>query len=233
MSMEIRPAAADRAPVEPDWQLATCSEDVATHLAQALGLHPVAARVLAARGITDLKQADAFLNPCLDHLGDPFAMHGMDRAVERILAAAARGEKVLVYGDYDVDGLGAAATVMQALQRLGLDVPVYIPHRIHEGYGLHTPPLEQAAEEGVALVITVDTGISAADQARRAAELGLDLIITDHHDLAAELPPALAVLHPRHPEGRYPFPYLSGAGVAWRLVSIPGLPAGGPARSGG
>ncbi|REJ36873.1 MAG: single-stranded-DNA-specific exonuclease RecJ [Bacillota bacterium] len=204
-------------PASP-WRLVPVGRGVAEHLAGALDLHPVAARVLAARGITEPDQAGAFLNPRLDQLGDPFAMYGMDRAVERILAAAARREKVLVYGDYDVDGLCAAAILVQALERLGIDAGVYIPHRVREGYGLHAGPLEEAARQGVSLVITVDTGISAAAEARRAAQLGLDLIITDHHELPPELPPALAVLHPRHPAGRYPFPYLSGAGVAWRLV---------------
>ncbi len=205
-------------------------------------LEPLAARVLAARGLTDPRASAEFLQPSLKHLHDPSLMSGMDRAAERILGAARRGEPIAIYGDYDVDGVSATAILYHTLRAIApaADIRTYVPHRMDEGYGLHTEALRQLAAEGAKLIVSVDCGITAVEAARSAAGLGLDLVITDHHnppEPGDALPDAYALVHPRLP-GRgpqpqssavggpsaYPFGDLCGAGVAfklaWRLCTL-------------
>lgn len=187
-------------------------------LQQELGLSPLLARLLVNRGLCWPDPALQFLHPKLSALHDPMRMAGMREATARIEGALARGEKILVYGDYDVDGTTAIVILRKALEILGGSADYYIPRRLVEGYGLHAEVLERAAAQGVSLVISVDTGIRAADVVRKGRELGLDCIITDHHVPEGQLPPAVAVLNPRRSDCAYPDKNLCGVGVAFKLV---------------
>lgn len=205
------------------WNIAALSpEDNAdlARLTREAQLPPVVAELLLARGIRTAQQAERFLHPRIEDLLDPFTMLGMDRAVERIQRAIAEREPILIYGDYDVDGTTATVLLKTAIERLGGTVRFHIPHRLREGYGMQREILEIAAREGVRLVISVDTGIRAFAAADAAAELGLDLIVTDHHLPEAELgtPRALAVLNPNQPGCGYGCRHLCGAGVAFKLA---------------
>jgi len=193
----------------------------AQELARALKVSPITAQVLINRQIIDVAQARAFLSPKLTELIEPDAMPGIAPAVERIKQALADKEKIAIYGDYDVDGITGVAILWHLLTILGGSVEYYIPHRIDEGYGLNASAVQQLAEAGVNLVITVDCGVTAPDEAALAKELGMDLVITDHHQAGPELPPATAIVHPGL--GSYPNPDSSGATVAlkvaWALVN--------------
>lgn len=177
----------------------------------------VVAQLLAARGVESLEEAERFLDPGLHRLSDPFALRGVAEAVERIALALERGERIAVYGDYDVDGQSAAALMVRVLTSLGAQVVPYIPHRTGEGYGLHIQALDSLAAAGCTLAITVDCGITAVEEAAWAAHRGLDLIITDHHEPKERLPGALALINP-HLDPEYPHPYLAGCGVAFKLA---------------
>jgi single-stranded-DNA-specific exonuclease len=183
-------------------------------------LPQVLAELLVARGIHDAAAAFAFLNPEPAHLHDPFLMLGMQAAVERLEGAIARQEPVLLYGDYDVDGTTAVVLLKTAIEMLGGKACFHVPHRLNEGYGLQSAVLEKAYADGVRLVITVDTGTRAFAEAETARELGLDLIITDHHLLQAgdAVPHALAMLNPNQPGCGYPEKSLCGAAVALKLA---------------
>ena len=170
------------------------------------------------RGITEPEAAHDFLNPRLTQLHDPFLMAGMAAAVERLRQAVARQEKILIYGDYDVDGTTAVVVLLATLESLGARVDVHIPHRLKDGYGMRVPVVERAAAEGVKVLLSVDTGIREHEVVARAQELGIDCIITDHHLPKASLPPAHALLNPRRPDCSYPDKNLSGVGVAFKLV---------------
>ncbi len=195
-----------------------CDDAAAETLAAALKISPVVAKLLCQRGLSDPELADRFLNPSLDHLHDPMLLKDMGVAVERILAAIARKEKIAIHGDYDVDGVTSTVILRRALELLGADVTHFIPERLKDGYGLQPVAIERLHADGVALVISVDCGIRGAEAGRRARELGVDLIITDHHEPDAELPPALAVINPKRADCTYPDKYLAGVGVALKLV---------------
>lgn len=175
--------------------------------------------LLQQRGVV-AEQHEVFYTPTYEgSLHSPTALHGMGVAVERLRLAARRGERVVVYGDYDTDGLTAAAIVTLVLRQLGVHVTPFIPHRFDDGYGLNQRVLTELLPEFEVLV-TVDCGVSNVAEVAWLTEHGKDVIIADHHELPeGELPPALAILHPRHPLGKYPFGYLSGAGVAWKLAA--------------
>ena len=211
------PAAAPRP--RQRWTLPTCPNENAAALARDAKIPPLIAGLLIARDVRTPAEAEHFLHPCIEHLLDPFSMLGMDRAVDRIRQAIAAREPILIYGDYDVDGTTATVLLKTAIEMLGGIVVFHIPHRLREGYGMQREILEIAAREGVRLVISVDTGIRAFAAADAAAELGLDLIVTDHHLPEPELgvPRALAVLNPNQPDCRYACPHLCGAGVAFKL----------------
>lgn len=200
------------------WILPAIDSATAEDLAAALGTGALVARVLAARGFTDVPTARRFLRPSLDHLHDPFAMRDMEAAAVRLAAAIREREKILIYGDYDTDGTVAVVLLAKAIEMAGGIVSYRVPDRFTEGYGLRTEALEEAAAAGVRLLVSVDTGIRAADAVRRARELGLDVIITDHHLPDSELPPAIAVLNPNRPDCDYPEKNLCGAAVAWKLA---------------
>lgn len=176
------------------------------------------AQVLLARGLDRAEQVRDFLDCKFSRLRNPFELPGMTEAVERLSAAVAARRKITVYGDYDVDGMTAVALLTQCLKLLGAEVNHYVPSRLEEGYGLNAEALRTLAERGTQVVVTVDCGVSAVAEAAAARELGLELIITDHHEFAAELPAAAAIVHPRLPGTAYPFGGLSGAGVAFKLA---------------
>ncbi|MBK9168284.1 MAG: single-stranded-DNA-specific exonuclease RecJ [Bryobacterales bacterium] len=187
-------------------------------LSRNVGLSPLAAKVLAARLGPDPVAARRFLDPGLDDLHPPHLMHGMDAAVSRLRRAIGNGEKVLVYGDYDVDGATSIVLLKTAIELAGGQADFHVPHRLRDGYGMQAGVIEDAAAQGFRLVISVDTGIRAAEAVRAAAAAGIDVIVTDHHLPEAELPPALAVLNPNQPGCPYPEKNLCGVGVAFKLA---------------
>ena len=182
------------------------------------GFAPLTAMILASRGITGKASADAYLG-CNAPLADPYLMTDMDRAAARVGLAMTRGEKIAIFGDYDVDGITATCLLTDFLRRSGADCVSYIPGRMEEGYGLNPIALRQLAAEGVKLIVTVDCGITAVEEARLCAELGMELVITDHHECKDTLPDAVAVVDPHRPDGGYPHKTLSGVGVAFKLAA--------------
>ena len=182
------------------------------------GYAPLAAMVLASRGIGDDRQARAYLD-CNAPLLDPFLMTDMDKAAGRVGLAMSRGEKIAVFGDYDVDGITATCLLTDFLRRHGSDAVSYIPGRLEEGYGLNPIAIHQLHDEGVKLIVTVDCGITAVSEAELCRQLGIDLVITDHHECKQTLPAAIAVVDPHRPDGGYPHKNLSGVGVAFKLAS--------------
>lgn len=182
------------------------------------GYAPLAAMVLASRGIGDDRQARAYLD-CNAPLLDPFLMTDMDKAAGRVGLAMSRGEKIAVFGDYDVDGITATCLLTDFLRRHGADAVSYIPGRLEEGYGLNPIAIHQLHAEGVKLIVTVDCGITAVSEAELCKQLGIDLVITDHHECKQTLPAAVAVVDPHRCDGGYPHKNLSGVGVAFKLAS--------------
>jgi single-stranded-DNA-specific exonuclease len=208
------------------WLVREFDPQAAEALARELDLPPLVARLLLARGIDSVEEGLRFLNPGLDHLLDPYCMTGMAIAVARVQAAIARREPILIYGDYDVDGTVAVVLLKTAIEMIGRmtggapDVRFHVPHRLREGYGMKSEVIEASVAAGARLIVSVDTGIRAFAAAESAAELGIDLIVTDHHlpDAARGLPQALAVLNPNQPGCGYPCKHLCGAGVAFKLA---------------
>jgi single-stranded-DNA-specific exonuclease len=216
------------------WLIREVDTVSAHRLSETLGVSPLLGRLLAERGLADPDEATRFLHPRLSHLHDPFEMLGMEAAVRRIVQAVERKEKILIYGDYDVDGSLAVVILRMALSLIGAEVHHHIPHRIRDGYGMQEEVIEQAGQQGFSLIISVDTGIRAFAVIERAAELGVDCIITDHHlpggdwspghasqdgrDACLHVPHALAVLNPKQANCSYPDKNLCGAGVAFKLV---------------
>ena len=182
------------------------------------GYAPLAAMILAARGIKDKTQAHKYLD-CDAPLLDPFLMTDMDKAAGRVGLAMARNEKIAVFGDYDVDGITSTCLLTDFLRRHGANVVSYIPGRLEEGYGLNPIAIRQLHQEGIQLIITVDCGITAISEAELCRELGIDLVITDHHECKDTLPYAAAVVDPHRPDGGYPHKNLSGVGVAFKLAA--------------
>lgn len=204
---------------EKEWKLkAPADPETVARLSSELGIDPVLAELLVHRGITDFEQSRAFFRPSLDGLHDPFLMKDMDAAVERLHRALSSGEKILVYGDYDVDGTTAVALVYSFLRELSPRIDYYIPDRYDEGYGLSYKGIDWAAENGFSLMIVLDCGIKAGEKVAYASGLGVDVIICDHHLPEDELPHAAAVLDPKREDCSYPFNDLSGCGVGFKLV---------------
>ena len=192
------------------------------------GLPPLCAAVLCARGVDTAPAASAFLAHGPDLLHDPFLLRDMEKAVERISRAIREQETVAVYGDYDVDGITATCLLTQFLRTLGGQVVSYIPDRTEEGYGLNNHAIDALARQGVTLIVTVDCGITAAQEVEYARALGVDVVITDHHQCKEVLPQAVAVVDPRRPDCSYPFPDLAGVGVALKLALALTAPAQRP-----
>ncbi len=199
------------------WQIAPRVSSLVIARFNSRQLHPLLVQVLYNRGITTPEQAEAFLSP--DALiGNPFQMHGMNEAVDRLRRAIRAGEAIAVYGDFDVDGVTATVLLVQALQSIGAKVKPYIPHRIDEGYGLNIDALNQLKEQGVRVVVTVDCGVRSLAEVAFGKKTGLDMIVTDHHAPGDALPDSFATINPKQALCRYPFKDLSGAGVAFKLA---------------
>ena len=214
--------------LSPDASPGTDADRVAADLAGELRLHPLVAKLLVRRGLGDPARAGDFLQPRLTHLHDPAALPGCDQAAHRIVRAIREQQPIVIYGDYDVDGITASAILWHTLTHLGATVATYVPHRLEEGYGLNVEAIEKLASSecvlfpnhpGMPLIISVDCGITAVEPARVARQRGADLIITDHHEFdPAALPEAHTLVHPRLPGSAYPFGDLCGAGVAFKLA---------------
>ena len=192
--------------------------EAVARLSKEINVPEAIAKVLVFRGIDDYNKARAYFRPTLELLHDPFLMDGMDRAVDRFLLAVNQREKILVFGDYDVDGTNGAAMLYLFIREVGGDVGFYIPDRLKEGYGISRIGIDKASKDGVGLFISVDCGITAVDQVEYAKSLNLDVIICDHHEPGDRLPKAYAVLDPIKPGDAYPFKNLCGCGVGFKLV---------------
>ncbi|MGH7176502.1 MAG: single-stranded-DNA-specific exonuclease RecJ [Tepidisphaeraceae bacterium] len=201
----------------------------ASDLAERLKTSPLVAQILLNRGLSDPQQCSEFLHPSLKCLHEPALIPNLTLAADRIARAIRAGEKIVIYGDYDVDGITATAILWHAIRLLGGMVEYYIPHRIDEGYGLNSEAVAQLCRAGAALIVTVDCGVTAIEPAKVARECNVDLIITDHHDLHETLPECCAIVHPRL-GGDYPNPHLCGAGVAFKLAWGIGIAMNGAAR---
>jgi len=182
------------------------------------GFPPLTARLIANRGIVDLESARSYLTPTLNNLHDPQLLSGVAESAERLQLALERGERVCVHGDYDVDGVTSTALLISFFRAVGIDCFHYIPKRLSEGYGLSEQGVRAAVDRGAAILITVDCGITALNEALLCRELGIDLIVTDHHTPPERLPDAFAIINPLLPECRYPFKSLAGVGVAFHLL---------------
>lgn len=200
------------------WTVRPHTGEDAQQLGQHLNLNQAVAQILAQRGLTSSEEAAAFLRPSLLNIASPFCFVDMPKTVARLAEARASQEKVLVYGDYDVDGVTSTALVYKVLIDLGFQAVAYIPHRQEEGYGLHAESITKAAQADVRIIITVDCGITAQAEVELANELGMDVIITDHHEAPSVLPAAYAILNPKVKGSGYPFRDLAGVGVAFKLV---------------
>ncbi|MFC1540495.1 single-stranded-DNA-specific exonuclease RecJ [Candidatus Margulisiibacteriota bacterium] len=200
------------------WQTSKPEDAPVAALARELNISSLTARVLVNRGIKSPAEADVFLNPRLAHLRDPMEIPDIERAARRVLLAKEAGEKVLVFGDYDVDGVTGTAILLETLKFLGIQASYYIPHRYGEGYSLSLEAVRDLAKQGVKLIITVDCGVSNLQEIAEANSLGLEVIVTDHHNLPKVLPPAAVVVNPKMISGQHPARDLSGAGVAFKFA---------------
>lgn len=200
------------------WLINRTNQKFLEYLSRKASISTTFAQILLNRGIKDPGSIKAFLSPSLENLHNPFLMPDMKIAVERIKIAIERNESVLIHGDYDADGITATALLVSALRGLGLNTYYHIPNRVTEGYGISQKGVQKARDAGVSLIITVDCGISSEKEVLEANSLGMDVIITDHHEPPQNLPPALAVVTPPRKDSTYPFKYLAGVGVAYKLV---------------
>lgn len=200
------------------WILKQADPGSVAVLAKEMGLSPVIARILLSRELSDPDLAEAFLSPSLSSMLDPFLMADMEQAVVRLLAVRKNNEQVCIYGDYDVDGISATALLVSGLSAMGYTVGYHIPNRMEDGYGLNSEALSQIKDRGFSLAISVDCGVTALDEALHCRSIGLDLIVTDHHQPLADLPDAVAVINPHRPDCSYPFKGLAGVGVAFNLL---------------
>ncbi|MDR9867752.1 single-stranded-DNA-specific exonuclease RecJ [Lactococcus cremoris] len=203
-----------------DWKLdeTVLSEDF-LKISKKHKLDELTSRVLYQRGIHDESEIEKFLKPNLEDLHDPFLLHDMEKATQRILSAIEQGENILIYGDYDADGMTAASVMKSALDELGAEAQVYLPNRFTDGYGPNLDVYQYYINnENINLIITVDNGVAGVEAIAWAQENGVDVIITDHHSMPDQLPNAYAIIHPEHPESQYPFKYLAGVGVAFKVA---------------
>lgn len=203
------------------WELKKldASDEQISDIASKLRIRPLTAKLLALRGYTSPESAKSFLKKETVLFHDPFLMPDMEKACDRILEAVESCESIMIYGDYDVDGVTSVSSLYLYLQSLYADVEYYIPRRDKEGYGVNRAAIEHFAQAGVSLIITVDTGVTAVEEVKYASELGVDIVITDHHECPAVLPDAVAVVNPRRKDSIYPFDELAGVGVVFKLIS--------------
>ena len=207
---------------EKNWilrsEVPSSAENDISAISHELGINPIIARLLYARGYTDAASAKSFIYMESEMLANPFDMQDMDKAVERIRRAVEEREKITVYGDYDVDGVTSVCTLYLYLKSIGAEVDYYIPNRAGEGYGVSSPAIEAIRCTGTELIITVDTGITAIEEVEFARSIGVDFIVTDHHECRSDLPAAAAIINPHRPDCAYPFKELAGVGVVFKLI---------------
>lgn len=204
---------------QKNWQiLSKPSEKVVRQLQTQLNIDQIAATIVAQKGYTTPETAFQYLQPSIEQLHDPMQLHDMDKTFERLTEAAFGGEKIVVYGDYDLDGVTSTAIMVEALEVLGADVTAYIPNRFLDGYGPNIDAYKRLIDAGAQVIVTVDNGVSGHEAVAYAMAQGVDVIITDHHEIGPTLPEAFAIVHPRHPDGHYPFDDLSGVGVAFKVA---------------
>ncbi len=201
------------------WSIERPDETLMKMFVETLGISSVQAKILISRGIDTVEEAKSFIEIDESSLHDPFLFYQMDKAVERIKTAIQLNKKMVIFGDYDADGVTSITVLMTALERLGADVSFVIPNRFEHGYGPNKDLFQEIYESGASMIITVDNGVSGVDEIAFARTLGMEVIITDHHEPGEVWPDAEAVLHPRHPEGNYPYPDLAGVGVAFKLAT--------------
>ncbi|MGZ5286942.1 MAG: single-stranded-DNA-specific exonuclease RecJ, partial [Flavisolibacter sp.] len=201
------------------WRIHPVDQDRTNALFTDLRVHPTLCNILVQRGIDSYEKSKAFFRPTFDQLHDPFLMKDMEKATSRILHAIAAGEKILVFGDYDVDGTTSVACMFQFLKKHHENTDFYIPHRYREGYGVSAAGIEFARDNGFTLIISLDCGIKSVELIRYAAELGIDFIVCDHHLPDDTLPPAVAILNPKQIDCPYPFKELCGCGVGFKLIT--------------
>ncbi len=200
------------------WRIHPHDADKIAFLERSAGVSPVVAQLLICRGVSAPSDVRSFLDAKLSSLREPDLLPGLSEAADRVHAAVQQHRKIVIYGDYDADGMTATGVLHSCLRLLNAEVGYYVPHRMEEGYGLNHDALRKLAERGTSMVISVDCGITSCAEADTARELGLELIVTDHHQLADRLPAAAAIVHPGLPGGGYPFAGLCGAGVAFKLA---------------
>jgi single-stranded-DNA-specific exonuclease len=201
------------------WKILRADEAKTNELQQALGVHRVICSILVQRGIDTYDKARDYFRPRLEHLHDPWLMKDMEKAVNRVIDAFGKEEKILVFGDYDVDGTTSVACMYQFIKKIHPPVDFYIPHRYREGYGVSKAGIDFARENGFTLVISLDCGIKSVELVRYAATLGIDFIICDHHLPDPEIPPAVAILNPKQVDCRYPYKELCGCGVGFKFIT--------------
>ncbi len=201
------------------WVVRSQDPKTAKEIAEALDTTPLVGQILLNRGYGDITEAAQFLNSQLADLIDPYVLHGMEEAVKRIIASLERKEKILVYGDYDVDGVTATSLILLFLRDLGFTTHYYIPKRVEEGYGVNKESIKKFHEEGIGLIITVDCGISSVSEIAYANSLGMNVIVTDHHEPPVTLPEAVALINPLLAGCSFPYKTLSGVGLAFYLIA--------------
>ena len=213
------------------WQIYETNENKVKEISEKYNLNKLLSTILVNRNITQEEEVRLFLKPTRGDFHNPFLMQDMEKAVERILIAIEKKEKVTIYGDYDVDGITSITVLKSFLQERGLEVGTYIPNRLEEGYGLNKKSIETIAEQGCQLMITVDCGISAIEEINHANALGIETIVTDHHEAGIELPKALAVIDNKRKDSKYPFRELAGVGVVFKLIQAIGMKLNLPEES--
>ncbi len=204
--------------MKQEWIVSEKKKKECVSLTEELGVSPLVAQLLINRGLNDPKAARSFLNVSLESIHDPFLLCDMEKAVEHILNVIDQKLPITIYGDYDVDGMTSTTLLLEVLETLGAQADYYIPHRLDEGYGVHTEALKVIAQRGTKLIITVDCGISAQKEVKAAQEMGMGMIITDHHEPGTHLPEGIAVINPKRHDDAYPFKGLAGVGVAYKLA---------------
>ncbi|HQW44376.1 MAG TPA: single-stranded-DNA-specific exonuclease RecJ, partial [Chitinophagaceae bacterium] len=205
--------------MEKRWRILTTDEVIVQTLHQSLKVHPVLCKIFVQRGLESFDQAKKFFRPRLTELHSPWLMKDMGKAVDRIVAALKSNEKILVFGDYDVDGTTSVASMFQFLKKVHSNIDFYIPHRYREGYGVSKAGIDFAQENGFGLIISLDCGIKSADLIAYAKGLGIDFIVCDHHLPDEILPPAVAILNPKQADCNYPYKELCGCGVGFKLIT--------------
>ena len=208
------------------WQIYDINQEKIEEIENKYNLNKLLATILVNRNITTEKEIELFLKPTREDFYDPFLIKDMDIAIKRIIKAIENQEKVTIYGDYDVDGITSITVLKSFLKDVGLEAKHYIPNRLNEGYGLNKPAIEKIAQEGCDLMITVDCGISGNNEIEYANSLGIETIITDHHEPGNELPKALAVIDNKRKDSEYPFRELAGVGVVFKVIQALGKTLG-------